>query len=170
MGKAYYGDQPAQDYDYAASKAAGQQKIADMFRRSQPMGPPPPTGVASYGVGPVGGDRMDAQFKALNTRGDMGVKDYMGEGTGVGAEAGGIPSESGEYDRQQSQVDVARAAADQQQQAADEPAPPPPAPQSSIMPIQGGGMNGSRLMQEMQGRRQMMQRRPYGRGRGPGTY
>jgi hypothetical protein len=146
MGKAYYGDQPAQDYDYAASKTAGQQKIADMFRRSQPMGPAPPTGVASYGVGPVGG------------------------GGSVGDAVAGVPSESGEYDRQQSQVDVARAAADQQQEAADEPAPPPPQPQSSIQAMEGGGMDRSRLMQEMQGRRQMMQRRPYGRGRGPATY
>lgn len=131
-------------------------------RRSQPMGPPPPTGVASLGVGPVGNDRMMAAAQQ-----QYGA---AGGGTGVGTIAGGVPSEAGEYDRQLSQVDSARAAADQQQQAADQPAPPPPQPQSSIQAMEGGGMDRSRLMQEMQGRRQQMQRRPYGRGRGPGTY
>jgi len=139
-------------------------------RRSQQMGPAPPTGVASYGVGPVDGDRMAAQMKELSTRGDMGVRDYMGDGAGgVGAAAGGVPSEAGEYDRQLSQVDVARGAADQQQEAADQPAPPPPAPQSSIQAMQGDrGMGRERLMQQM--RQQQMMRRPYGRGRGPATY
>jgi hypothetical protein len=168
MGKAYYGDQPAQDYDYTASKAAGQQKIADMFRRSQPMGPPPPTGVASYGVAPVdaGGSAGDFAGQMEKTMADRrsamagragGQQAYLG--------AGDAGTEPDAYGKQMTAIDAARGASDQQQQAADLPAPPPPAPASSIMPMDGG-MGRERMMRQQM----MQQRRPMGRGRGPATY
>lgn len=102
-------------------------------RRSKAFGPPPPTGVASYGVGPVGGA------------------------------AGAL--EGGDYDRQQSQMDAARAIQEQQQQAADQPAPPAPAPEGSIDPGRAAMGLGRGLPPP---RRPMMpMRRPMGRGRGP---
>jgi len=143
-----------------------QKYMAD--RRSQPMGPPPPTGVASYGVAPVdaGGSAGDFAGQMEKTMADRrsamagragGQQAYLG--------AGDAGTEPDAYGKQMTAIDAARGASDQQQQAADLPAPPPPAPASSIMPMDGG-MGRERMMRQQM----MQQRRPMGRGRGPATY
>jgi hypothetical protein len=152
-----------------AGARAMQIERSNYDRRSKAFGPTPPTGVASYGVGPVGGGGGDAntqQYGDANTGGDSGGGAYLNAAPSEGNAASVL---SGDVGRERSLVDANRAMQEQQQQGADQPAPPPPGPQSSIQAMQGDrGMARDRLMQQMQ--RQQMQRRSFGRGRGPATY